>query len=117
MKTNTEKQAEYIAYKRNLIEKKIAEISKIVVSNTMRNKDPEKFGIELSIGSALAGVSIHVYFKNENVIHAECIGIYWPFEHMMFFHQERFDRDVNEKLVELEDIRKIAKNYFDLNNK
>jgi hypothetical protein len=117
MKTNTEMQALYIASQRKLIEKKMLDTAKIVASNTMRIKDEEKFGIELNIGSAMGGISIIVYKNHKQVEFADCYGVYWPFENIIFFHKERLDRDVTEKLKELQVIYDIAKKYFDLNNK
>ena len=118
MKTNTEKQAEYIALKRNLIEKKVVEVAQIVTSNAMNHANNQnKYFIELTIGSAMAGAGINVYLKDDRIESADCYGIYWPFENMMFFNKDRFDRDVKIKLKEIKLLHDIAKKYFDLNNK
>lgn len=118
MKTSIEKQAEYIALKRNLIEKKIVEISQIVVSNAMNHSNSDdKYFIEFQIGSAMSGAGINVYLKSERIESADCYGIDWPFAHIMYFNKERFDRDVKMKLQEIKSIHHIAKKYFDLNNK
>lgn len=117
MKTNTEKDAEYIASKRSLIHKKVAEISRIVALNSMHNTSTVKYYIEMSMGNAMSGLGINVYLGDQLVESADCFGIGWPFENMIFFHKDRFDIDVNRKLIELETIRKIAKKYYDLNNK
>lgn len=112
-------QAEYIAKKRIQIQKKMISICEVVAANTMNySKQPNKYRIEMSMGTSMAGIGINVYNSDHKDIESvDCYGIHWPFEHMMFFNKERFDRDVNEKLMELETILKVAKKYYNLNNK
>jgi len=117
MKTTTEKQADYIASRRIAINKKMTDIAKLIIQNTVNNPDRNKaYAIELSIGSSMGGIGINIYKGNDGIENADCYGVYWPFENVMFFNKERFDNDVNDKIKQLDVIFKMAKKYSDLNN-